>query len=273
MDIPRTTTDLVVACCNEVDAPAHPRFDAVAAAGCLAVVSAFQPAFELRDIRTPYLARRLAEGFAAAIERMGQAVSVETLLGAGDDLVRDMVTRRRGLGLAIAAYLPKERVIVRYGRVGVRVDDLPHPPDVSSLEPIAARRAEALERMLAEGASVEDLLDDDPTRDRTMMLEHVALGLANEPGASGIGGYGLLDGRGVHEEYMEVIPLTVGQRLALTSLGYPFPGTSHLESERALERTLSLDPLRIIRGCRDLTGARPGLGDFGPRAFAGTQVA
>ena len=134
---------------------------------------------------------------------------------------------------------------------------------------VAERRAAVLREHLAAGASVDELRADDRGRAAVMPSLRELAGRRNLPDGDG---YGAIDGDGVPDRYLEVIPVPdeVGE-VVLGTDGYPDLRPTLAGSESALAARLEEDPLLIA--CPPATkGLTPGADSFDDRAYVRVRL-
>gem|GEM_PF-220229 len=147
------------------------------------------------------------------------------------------------------AFFPKEDVIVRVGDCSYLIDGEGSNKELAVDHVRAVLRKRIITRILAAGASVEELLRNDPAHARMAGLRDWQDHFTNTH-ASPEYSYGVIDGEDVPERFVEYIPVPCSAcKIVLASDGYS-SGTLKMtlqESEKALVRLQEEDPLGIAR--------------------------
>lgn len=145
---------------------------------------------------------------------------------------------------------------------GIQLPDTPTPVD----EPLKLFRAAALEALLASGKTVEDLRQNDPTRQMLSPLLELQEHLRNHDERNNPFAYGLIDGRHVPVWAYQVIPIEEGDVVVFATDGYPCVLPTLDASEKHLADVLALDPL-LFRVHRSFRPVSDDLVSYDDRAF------
>ena len=165
---------------------------------------------------------------------------------------------------SVAIYSVARREIWMVGDCQVIVDGQLFAQTKRVDEIAAAARSEYLAAELLLGAQYDELLESDPGRDFIMPLLNAQAAFRN--GAKGDRySYGAIDGTEVPDWFVTVHSVKHGEVVIATD-GYPLLKPTLEESERALSRILSQDPL-LIGQFQSTKGLRPGNQSFDDRAY------
>ena len=135
--------------------------------------------------------------------------------------------------------------------------DNPKPAEAQ----LAAMRAEEAKRLLAEGATRDELLRDD--RARATIIPHM-LETMREQNRS----YSVIDGFPIPRQTVHIITLDFRPwELVLASDGYPFLCPTLTDSEAALARQRADDPLNIGPRFQATKAFHPDFNSFDDRAY------
>ncbi len=147
-----------------------------------------------------------------------------------------------------AAFFPKHNLIIRVGDCSYLIDGGGNNPGLKMDHAKAVLRKRVVEKRLSEGASVEEVLEENPGRERvTHLAQHWQKHYANHPDAQDFG-YGVMNGQSIPEYLIEYIPVpATAKSVVLASDGYP-PQTLRpnlRETEQALQEAQDKDPLGL----------------------------
>ena len=132
------------------------------------------------------------------------------------------------------------KAVVDYGDCQCRIGDAVHTHAKLIDQVLSERRAAVLWERLEGGASVDELLSEDPGREAILPDLLRQLRYENVPG---VYGYPVLNGHGICEEMIVVHPVSAGERVVLCSDGYPEVCSTREKSERYLRKVIEEDPL------------------------------
>ncbi len=119
--------------------------------------------------------------------------------------------------------------------------------------------------LLASGVPVEQIVTDDPGVVLARALTNVQQHLSNQ---SGPWGYGVVNGRPIPDEFVEVFELAESVRdVALASDGFPDPKPTLDESETRRRELIEIDPAAIADLWTAGKPMRPGANSFDDRAY------
>lgn len=167
-----------------------------------------------------------------------------------------------------AIHLPR-REVWRVGDEQVLIGSRLVPSTGVGEGDVAERRAAVLREHLAAGASVDELRADDPGRAAVMPSLRELAGRRNTAEGQG---YGAIDGAGVPERYLEVIPVPDDvAEVVLGTDGYPDLRPTLAGSESALAARLAEDPL-MITPPPATKGLTPGADSFDDRAYVRVRL-
>lgn len=142
-----------------------------------------------------------------------------------------------------AIYSVNRREIFYIRDIQIKLNGVSMGGEIPALEPITTYRQTYLNAMIANGASVDDLLKDDPFHVLLCDLCDYTPALLNN--AESRSGWGVINGETIPEKFIEIIPVPEGSDLIMTSDGYPVIETTLQESENRLKQILDEDPLLI----------------------------
>lgn len=159
------------------------------------------------------------------------------------------------------------RLVWRVGDCSVRINSDVHLGGKKVDRVAADFRAALLQTYAVKGPELAALATHervDPGREAILPLLRRQGLLANSPGEFG---YGVIDGRMVPPEFIEVFPLAQGAcEVVLATDGYPSLPGSLEEAELELERLLARDP-DCVGPLRSTKGITPGTLSFDDRAW------
>jgi hypothetical protein len=140
------------------------------------------------------------------------------------------------------------REIWRIGDASIAVNGTALAANPTPLDlPAVSFRSAYLWALLAGGASVEQLRDNDPSWEKLLPLLEVQHHLRNHDDEANPFAYGLLDGRPVADRWVQVFSVADGDEVVLASDGYLSPAPTLEAAELELEECLREDPLLITR--------------------------
>lgn len=160
----------------------------------------------------------------------------------------------------VVAYQPATGVLWRVGDCQWTYKGASHM-FVKEIDAVATgMRAALTEALLATGTSAELIAATDPGRAAIYDLLSTQNAFANQEGPFG---YGCINGTPVPSPYIETWHLERGERLILTSDGYPVILDTYDETEDRLSEMLAADPLciRELRGTKVLPVGATGFDD------------
>ena len=168
-----------------------------------------------------------------------------------------------------AIFIAPTRQIIRVGDITVGIDGVMDVPRKLVDEVAAGARAALLEAHLCAGRSVDNLLATDPGREMILPLLREARNWRNRTGSAF--GFGAIDGRGTPADLIDVFDVPHHCEIVLATDGYLRPRPTLAESERLLQESIRLDPLRI--GPQPGTKAvRPGYVSFDDRTYVRVRL-
>lgn len=124
---------------------------------------------------------------------------------------------------------------------------------------LAARRSECIERLLADGAEVDELRVKDKGRENIINDLRKSMIYQNRE-------YAVIDGFPIPMEKITVVPTNDAEELILASDGYPWLYPTLAESESRLQQLLKEDPL-LIRSYQATKGWHPDNVSFDDRSY------
>jgi hypothetical protein len=213
---------------------------------------------------------RIAEVVALTLESLPASTSAREAVDLITAAVRSVwagteepVARRPCATFAVLSVARRE--LWRVGDAWLVVDGEVLAPAARSLELAVAReRADLLRKRLLSGASINDLLKDDPGR--TAILPRLGE-LTRRRNATDGDAFGAVDGSAVPNAYVEVIVLPANaHEVVIASDGYPHVTSTLAETEEALRDRVTRDPL-MIEEPPATKGVRPGAISFDDRSF------
>ena len=215
--------------------------------------------------------RFAAETIMATLEELPDEVTARTAVDAVTSNLRDAIVAERGSmpsslpGAQFAVYSPARAEIWRVGDVHVRNGDwMMHTPAPPTDAIAVDFRAAILEAMIAEGATIEELVANDPTWEMTLPLLSRQDAFANLERRHPLE-YGVINGLPVPDRFISVFPGIPGHEIVLATDGY-FSGEGTLaEAEQDLAEVIASDPL-LFRRYKSFRPAYPG-GSFDDRAW------
>jgi hypothetical protein len=144
--------------------------------------------------------------------------------------------------------------------------------NVKKIDTITANaRSMFLEAEIAQGKTIEELLQHDTGRAFILPLLERQMLFQNTPNA-GQYGFSIIDGFDVSEEGIRIHPLSANiQTIVLASDGYPFLKETLEASETALQEILLDDPL-LFRTYKSTKGMTQGNVSFDDRAYVKLSV-
>ncbi|TLX16407.1 hypothetical protein [Rhizobium sp. MHM7A] len=151
---------------------------------------------------------------------------------------------------SVLTYSVQRREMFRVGDCHYRIDgrDFPGGKEIDDYH--GNTRAGKLKACLLAGASVSDLLKNDPGRD--LILQSLANQYKFANAAKGQFAYPVVNGEEVPAHLMEKpVPVPPGSFVVMTSDGFDFPKATVADTRAAQEKSYIIDPLRI-----GLDGAR-----------------
>ncbi len=167
---------------------------------------------------------------------------------------------------AMVVYSRHRHEIWRVGDCPFGIDDRADEPTSPIDRATIAARAAYLHSLIAQGATVESLVADDPSRPLLAPMFRAQCALVNRTDDNPYA-YGAIDGSPVPDRFVEVVPVPAGARsVVLASDGYPELLGTLAQTEQALARLLAADPL-CIRLRPNTKGIGPGQISFDDRAY------
>lgn len=142
-----------------------------------------------------------------------------------------------------AAYSKARREIFCVGDVQVTINGADHTRDIDYVDALVTARQALLHSHLAGGASIENLLADDPATVLYDAMANNVFSLLNESVTQY--GFGAIDGGMTPDALIRAIPVPDGAEIILASDGYPVVEATLEDSERHLAEILKADPLLI----------------------------
>lgn len=134
------------------------------------------------------------------------------------------------------------REVWRVGDVHVQIGQVAFPGAKAVDTVFTEFRAAVNLAAVARGASVDEVIRDDPGLAAASTLLEVQPIFANREGELG---YGVFDGSHVPESFIEIIPIPEGGGVTLASDGYPVLTDSLAEAEAYLRSAIERDPACI----------------------------
>jgi len=151
---------------------------------------------------------------------------------------------------SVLAYSVQRREMFRVGDCHYRIDSVDFPGGKEIDDFHGNTRAEKLKACLLAGASVSDLLENDPGRD--LIVQSLANQYKFANATVGRFAYPVVNGDRVPSHIMEKpVPVSPGSFVVMTSDGFDFPKSTVTDTLAAQEQSYFVDPLRI-----GLDGAR-----------------
>jgi hypothetical protein len=151
---------------------------------------------------------------------------------------------------SVLAYSVHRREMFRVGDCHYQIDGVGFTGGKEIDDYHGDTRAEKLKACLLAGASVSDLLENDPGRDFILQSLSNQYKFANA--TQGRFAYPVVNGDAVPAHLMEnPVPVPAGSFVVMTSDGFDFPKSTVAETRSAQETSYIVDPLRI-----GLDGAR-----------------
>lgn len=188
------------------------------------------------------------------------------------ELLDAMATRLpstvEGSAATFAVLDPIRRQVWRVGEQWIVVDGDVHSPLPGPEQVVAAARQMVLRAHLVAGASVSDLLADDPGREAVLPLLRMSDRLRN----TWPNGFAAVDGTQVPvplQERLHLLP--TAREVVLASDGYPSPATNLADAESALRARLAADPL-MVQDPPATKGRPPGASSYDDRAFVRVRL-
>jgi len=146
--------------------------------------------------------------------------------------------------------------------IGNQYYDNPKPAEAV----LAAQRAEEMKRLLAQGATQEELLRNDTAR--PMIIPHM-IQTMKEQNIS----YSVIDGFHIPRQHVKTIGLDFQPwEVVLASDGYPFLRPTLEESEQLLQQQRENDPLNIGPEFQATKGFHPDFNSFDDRSYIRFRV-
>jgi hypothetical protein len=155
----------------------------------------------------------------------------------------------------------------RLGDCHVSVNGDPLPASPTPLDvPALGFRSCALEALIAGGASMQELIENDPTWDMLLPLLELQHNLRNHDDAGNRYAYGLIDGRRVPQQFIQVYPVPAGAEIVFASDGYLTAAPTLAAAEAELAHVLEADPL-LFRQHQGFRPLQPGTLSFDDRCY------
>ncbi|MCZ7862390.1 hypothetical protein O9X98_13535 [Agrobacterium salinitolerans] len=153
---------------------------------------------------------------------------------------------------SVIAYSVARREIFRVGDCHYRIDSVDHQGGKEIDDLHGNTRADKLKACLFAGATINELLEEDPGRD--LILDGLSNQYKHANALNGALAYPVVNGDKVPPHLMEP-PMAIpeGSLVVMTSDGFDFPKDTLAETKAAQAISYEVDPLRI-----GLDGARPG---------------
>jgi hypothetical protein len=166
---------------------------------------------------------------------------------------------------SVVCLAPAARQVWRIGDCQALVGNTLHPGAKRVDDASCGFRAVINAALLAKGASVEQILEEDPGAAAARPLVDLQQHLAN---TAGPWGYGCVNGRPILDEHIEVFSVPRGQcRVVLASDGYPVLQPTLKESEDQLAKLMASDPAAVGDLWQMGKSLRPGSRAMDDRAF------
>lgn len=162
----------------------------------------------------------------------------------------------------LAVYSVARQEIWRLGDVAFMLDGAVSDGGKDYDRITSEARALMLEIALRQGRTLESFAEDDPGR---ALIAPLLAGQHNFANASGPYGYGVIDGRAVPREYIDIVPVEVVE-IVLASDGYPEVCATLEESEARLAEILKEDPMQF-RLHKSTKGLQAGQVSFDDRSY------
>ncbi|MDZ7959579.1 MAG: hypothetical protein RMY34_17130 [Aulosira sp. DedQUE10] len=199
-----------------------------------------------------------------AIEQLTQAVR-ESLVRVKSDKIPTFAPC-----CAIIIFSNARREIWRVGDCQYLLDGKGHNP-ISKVDEVTTQlRSLIVHSYLAQGKTIAELLENDPSQSFLVSIYKLQTFLFNSPAEPF--GYGVINGNQVPEKYIEVIKIPEQVKsVVLASDGYPDLRTTLAESETILSEIIAKDPLfyEIYLGQR---GLAPGRESFDDRTYVRLEL-
>ncbi len=149
----------------------------------------------------------------------------------------------------VAYYNNLRREVVRYGDVSIMVNGVLYNRRTKIDDSMSTKRAALLEQAVAAGKSVQELLQNDIGREgilEDLKQMHLYANRVCE------WGYPVINGHGIVNQFIDVIPIAPNSEIVLASDGYPVLKSSLAESEATLASAIKEDPLcmRIFKSTK-----------------------
>lgn len=199
-----------------------------------------------------------------AIEQLTQAVR-EALLKVKSDKIPIFTPC-----FAIVLFSNARREIWRVGDCKYLLDGKGNNPSSKVDEVTTQLRSLIVHSYLAQGKTITDLLQNDPSQNFLVSIYKLQAALCNSPVEPF--GYGVINGEPVPEKYIEIIQIPEQVKsVVLASDGYPDLRTTLTESEAILSELIAKDPLfySLYLGQR---GLAPGRESFDDRTYVRLEL-
>ncbi|BAY10093.1 protein phosphatase 2C domain-containing protein [Calothrix sp. NIES-2098] len=199
-----------------------------------------------------------------AIEQLTQAVK-EALLKVQSDQIPIFAPC-----FAIALFSNTRREIWRVGDCQYLLDGKGHNPNSKVDEVTTKLRSLIVHSYLAQGKTITDLIQNDPSQNFLVSIYKLQAALCNSSAEPF--GYGVINGDRVPEKYIEVIKIPEQVKsVVLASDGYPDLRITLAESEEILSELIAKDPLfyDLYLGQR---GLAPGRESFDDRTYVRLEL-
>lgn len=164
----------------------------------------------------------------------------------------------------------QKREVWRVGDISVLIDGTAYPPNRTAEDIVARGRSLVLREHLQHGIPISELQRNDLGRASVQYLFPALVGLRNKT-AFGLS-YGAIDGQQIPPEFIEVFKLPAAKcEVVLATDGYPDPFPTLRDSEIALARRISEDPLMISEPPMT-KGVSTGARSFDDRAYVRVKL-
>ncbi|BAY28243.1 hypothetical protein NIES2107_00670 [Nostoc carneum NIES-2107] len=171
---------------------------------------------------------------------------------------------------AIILFSNARRELWRVGDCQYLLDGKGHNPFSKVDEVTTKLRSLMVHSYLAQGKTIDELLQNDPSQNFLVSIYRLQASLCNSPAEPF--GYGVINGDKVPEKYIEVIQIPEEVKsVVLASDGYPDLRKTLTESEAILSEMIAKDPLfyDIYLGHRGLS---PGRESFDDRTYVRLEL-
>lgn len=211
------------------------------------------------------VAAKAIASFAADINGRDAVAHMTSALRTATSAHMDMSVEAEKPACSIAIYSAAKREIWRVGDIGILLDGAAHMSPKPMDDIAAHARAIMIEALLAEGATLQDLQNDDKGRAFIFpMLQRQHL-FANRTDR-GVFGYGVMNGDDIPAPYVEIMDVKHVREIVLASDGYPVLHPAWAQTEDALQRILRDDPM-LYKMHPSTKGMQAGQVSFDDRSY------